>query len=352
MLIPELPRHLSNLGGSEYVGYAIFLFTLTAGISRPFSGKLTDSIGRVPVMIFGSLVCFLCGFLYPMLLTVNGFLWLRLFHGMSTGTKPTATAAYVADITPADRRGEAMGMLALFTATGMSFGPSIGAFFTKNYGINVMFYVTSLFALLSILILGKLQETLAEKQEFSWRLLKLGKDEIFEKMVMLPFVVNLLFSFSYGVVLTLLPIIGEKMGIENKGLFFSIYTLASIAVRLALPKISDQKGRIPVLILAALILVASMVLLIYLDGILSYWISGILFGVAWGFISPTISAWTVDLSLEEKRGKALATMYIALELGIGIGAYFAGKMIFVSNNGQFYAFLFSALFSGLAFVIL
>ena len=60
MLIPELPDYLTSLGGEEYKGLIISLFTLTAGFSRPFSGRLTDRIGRVPVMAFGSLVCFVC----------------------------------------------------------------------------------------------------------------------------------------------------------------------------------------------------------------------------------------------------------------------------------------------------
>jgi MFS family permease len=51
MLIPELPAFLSSLGGASYKGYIIALFTLTAGLSRPFSGRLTDTIGRVPVFI-------------------------------------------------------------------------------------------------------------------------------------------------------------------------------------------------------------------------------------------------------------------------------------------------------------
>ena len=91
MMIPELPDYLTKLGGAEYKGLIIALFTLMAGISRPFSGKLTDTIGRVPVMIFGSLVCVVCSLLYPVLTSVAGFLLLRFFHGFSTGFKPTAT---------------------------------------------------------------------------------------------------------------------------------------------------------------------------------------------------------------------------------------------------------------------
>ncbi|WP_408641393.1 MFS transporter [Spirosoma telluris] len=43
--------------------------------------------------------------------------------------------------------------------------------------------------------------------------------------------------------------------------------------------------------------------------------------------SPTITAWTADLSDEKTRGRAMATMYIALEAGIGLGALGAGWVL-------------------------
>jgi MFS family permease len=139
MLIPELPAYLSSLGGTEYKGLIIALFTLTAGISRPFSGKLTDTIGRVPVMAFGSVVCFVCGLLYPVLGSVAGFLFLRLLHGFSTGFKPTATAAYVADIAPTARWGEALGIHGLCFSTGMAVGPAIGGYITLYFHLMFCF---------------------------------------------------------------------------------------------------------------------------------------------------------------------------------------------------------------------
>ena len=78
MLIPELPNYLSGLGGADYKGLIIALFTLTAGLSRPFSGKLTDTIGRKPVLIFGAIICVITGVFYPILTSISGFLFLRL----------------------------------------------------------------------------------------------------------------------------------------------------------------------------------------------------------------------------------------------------------------------------------
>ena len=42
LLLPELPDHLTRLGGGECKGFIIALFALTAAISRPFSSKLAE----------------------------------------------------------------------------------------------------------------------------------------------------------------------------------------------------------------------------------------------------------------------------------------------------------------------
>src|SRR5262245_58932595 len=80
MMIPELPTYLTKLGGAEHKGLIIALFTITAGLSRPFSGKLSDTIGRLPVMYIGVFACVICSLLYPVLAFVTGFLALRFFH--------------------------------------------------------------------------------------------------------------------------------------------------------------------------------------------------------------------------------------------------------------------------------
>ncbi len=332
MMIPELPNYLTRLGGPEYVGLIIALFTLTAGVSRPFSGKITDTVGRVPVMAFGSMVCFVCGLLYPYLITVWGFLTLRLIHGFSTGTKPTATSAYVADIVPATRRGEAMGTLGLFTAMGMSLGPAIGSWLATSYSMNTMFWTSSVFALFSIGILLRMPETLVQTQPLRWGLLRLKKAELFNPQALPPFIVLLLQSVSYGAVLTVVSTLGASLGITNKGLFFTVYTVASLVVRLLFSRTSDRYGRVPVLMVATTVLAISMGMLMLADpaepaALTWFWSAAIGYGLASGMNSPTVQAWTIDLSGEATRGRALATMYIALEAGIGLGAVGAGWLL-------------------------
>lgn len=330
MLIPELPAYLSGMGGASYKGLIIALFTLTAGFSRPFSGKLTDKIGRVPVMAVGSIVCFVCGLLYPVLTTVAGFLFLRLIHGFSTGFKPTATAAYVADLVPKDRWGEALGVHGICFSTGLAIGPAIGSTITDHFSINILFYCSSLFALMSIAILANMKESLAEKERFSFSLLKIKKNEIIERKVIPASLVTLLSYVSYGAILTVIGDWSKYLGTSNKGLFFMVFTLTSLLIRFVAGKASDQYGRVLILKVSLGLLAISLVWIGLAGSSFSLMAASALYGVATGMLSPASYAWTIDLSDPEHRGKAVATMYIALEAGIGLGALLAG-WLFVDN---------------------
>lgn len=324
MLIPELPEYLSSMGGAEYKGLIIALFTLTAGISRPFSGRLTDTMGRVPVMATGSIVCFVCGFLYPVLSTVSGFLFLRLLHGFSTGFKPTATAAYVADIIPRERWGEALGLHGLCFSTGMAIGPAIGSSIKMYFSMNILFYASSLFALLSILILMNMKETLKDKERFRFSILKISRKDIIAVEVLPAAIVTFLSYIAYGAILTLIPDWSQHMGIENKGLFFMVYTIASLLIRFIAGKASDRYGRIRIINIGLALLILSLIVIGFADHFTGLMTGSCLYGIATGILSPALNAWTVDMSHIDHRGKAMATMYIALEAGIGLGALCAG----------------------------
>ena len=340
------------MGGAEYKGWIIALFTLMAGISRPFSGKLTDTIGRVPVMIFGSLVCVICSLMYPILTTVSGFLLLRFFHGFSTGFKPTATSAYGADVVHESRRGEAMGALAIGYTMGSSIAPLIGSYMVMNYSYQAMFITSSVFALGSVAILYNIHETLEQTQKFSFKLLKIKRSEIFDLSALRPAWIMLLLCFSIGCVITLSPDLSESLGMHNKGIFYAVYTIASLLIRLVAGKASDRYGRVPVLIISSFVMVIAMVALSYSNSVFTMLVSASILGLSVGMNGPTLMAWTVDLCKEENRGKAVASVYIALEMGIGMGALFSGWIYHNEIPKMKYAFLLTALLAVIAMVFL
>lgn len=326
MMIPELPAYLDEMGGGAHKGLIIGLFTITAGVSRPFSGKLADTVGRIPVMYVGTFACVVCSMLYPPLAFVSGFLALRFFHGFSTGFKPTGTSAYVADIVPPGRLGEAMGLLGICYSLGASASPPLGSWMVKYFDGDhaPMFYTSAVLAVVSMAILMNLKETLREKQPFRLDLLKVTRNDVFDPLAIPAAIVMILCYFSYGVILTLVPDLSDHAGLENRGTFFSVFTLASISTRLFAGKISDRLGRVPVMKVSAILIGISMLAFAKAGSPAMIYVAATLFGLGLGIFAPAINAWTIDLGNPERKGRAIATMYIALEIAIGSGAFLSG----------------------------
>ncbi len=341
-MIPELPSYLDSIGGGEYKGLIIALFTVTAGLSRPFSGKLADKVGRIPVMVVGAVVSGVAALFYPLISGVVGFFALRLFHGFSTGFKPTGTSAYIADLVPVDRRGEAMGVIGFFSSLGMAAGPSIGGWVASEFTLNMMFYTSSAFAVSSVAILIGMKETLQAPKKFSAEYLKIKADEVFEPKV-IPASINMGLSvFSFGAILTVVPDLSDSLGVSNRGQFFTFFTFSSLLIRLLAGKVSDKYGRIPVLKAGGIVVFLALIIMSQVDTYFWFVVGGILFGIGVGLHSPTVFAWTVDLSDEKHRGRGIATMYIALEIGIGVGASMAGWVFANEIQNIEYVFYMSA----------
>lgn len=334
MIIPELPAYLTGLGGPQYKGLIIALFTLTAGLSRPFSGKLADLIGRKPVMVVGILVCMGCSLMYPILTSVAGFLLLRLIHGFSTGFSPTAIVAYVSDIVPVHRRGEAMGIIGVSINVGSSISPPVGSFLTHHFSLSSMFAASSFLAFISLLLLIRLHETIHNRFPFHIRQLKLSRNEIIHSRAILPALVCGLSYFGYGAVLTVAPDQSEYLNMTNKGLFFTSFTLFTVLSRVVAGRVSDRYGRLPVMRFAIVFLVFSYIYFSYVDNPIQLILASGMVGFSIGIVIPSVFAWTADRSDDQNRGKSFATMYIGLEFAIGSGAILSA-WLYDSNPSNF-----------------
>jgi MFS family permease len=179
-------------------------------------------------------------------------------------------------------------------------------------------------AVLSMVILMNLKETLKEKQPFQLSLLKVGRTDVFDPLALPAAAVMIFCYISYGVILTLVPDLSDQLGVENRGTFFTIFTLASVSTRFSAGKISDRLGRVPVLKASAILIAIAMIAFAVADSKPMLYLASTLFGLGNGVFSPAINAWTVDLGDPGRKGRALATMYISLEIAIGGGALIAG----------------------------
>lgn len=339
MVMPELPGYLTMLGRSDLIGWIVGLFTVGAFFSRFVSGRIADHAGRRPVMLFGTWITTIAGFGYigvgyihgsdfmpwqGMPLAIWFFLLLRLFHGMSTGFRPTGTTAFLTDITPINRRGEALGYLGVAGNAGMAGGPALGSWLTVEYGYDAMFIGSSILGVLALIMTIRLPESLPQARPVLLKDLNVFKGPVLDWSSWPASVALLPVAFAFGTFLTITPDFVDSLGYVYKGSFNTIIVVASISMRFIAGRASDRYGRVPLLIIGGLLMACGMGGLAYADSKATATVAGLIYGASIGINMPTIFAWTADLARPGKIALALGTMLMALELGIGGGAVFSG----------------------------
>jgi len=320
LILPEMNGFISGLGGSEVKGSIIFLFSVAAGVSRPFAGRLADLIGRKRSVFIGLGIAIAASISYAWVGALSVFFVLRFAHGLSAGFAPTGATALLTDILPPGRKGAAMGLWGTFISLGIGVGQALGSYIFERSNFDTLFMTSAAFGILALLLLSPIKETLPEQQAFQWRQLLIKWEDVVEPSVKPAALIMLLTAISSGLIFVLTPDYSTYLGIANKGYFFGIYVLSTIGIRLVFSSLSDRIGRRETMIIGCSLLVLSMVLLGYADDVWSYSFAAAIFGLATGISSPTLFAWTADLSLAHRRGTGSGTLFIALEIGILIGS--------------------------------
>lgn len=352
LIMPELNQFITLLGGEEYKGLIISLFTISAGISRPFSGKLADTIGRKPVALIGIVISFATCLLYPLTMSVWVFLVLRFIHGFSTGFTPTGATALITDLLPVDKRGKGMGIWGTFISLGIGVGQSLGSWIFQVAGMNSLFLVAAFVSVTAGILLQFVKETHTAPIRFSINQLNIGRRDIVEPVVIPSAIVMFLTAACSGIIFVLTPDLSVFLGIENKGWFFGIYVLATLLIRVFSGSLSDRIGRRQTLIIGVVILIISMLLIGFARDKNAYTLAALCFGIATGVSSPTLFAWTADLSHIDRRGVGVGTLFIALEFGIMTGSlstiFFYQNTLMSITTG----FIVGAVFAFLALIYL
>jgi MFS family permease len=131
IVIPLLPFYGQTLDAPPWqVALMFSAYSLGQFVAEPFWGRLSDRIGRKPVLMI-TILANAAGYLA---LAFVPNIWLaigvRLFTGLGAGNVSTAQG-YVADVTPPELRAGRMGLIGAAFGLGFIFGPAIGGLLTR-----------------------------------------------------------------------------------------------------------------------------------------------------------------------------------------------------------------------------
>jgi MFS family permease len=336
IVLPELPDVLRKMKGEDYLGFILPSFAFSALLARPFSGWVTDKLGRKQAMIGGALFCVLAGVLYPWAQTVWIFFLSRFLHGFSTGFSPTGFTAFTTDVVAEEKRGEALGWQGIFSNSGTAVGYAMGAWLVLCWGQDGLFLCSSILAAAAIVIFSLLPETkpnsVNNKPEggfFYWKAWQ-------------PSLLMLLVCVPLGALLTVMPDYTSALGFSNKGIFLTVYIGSSLLVRVFSGRLSDRLGRAAGIGIGTAFQVCALLLLFFET---AFFPAAILYGIGQGFNAPSLFAWAGDVSTAETRGRAISMLFIALESGIIIGGLGSGLILNLYDSGYNLVFGFCAIAS-------
>src|SRR5438046_2068660 len=124
-----LPRIITDLHGNQLYTWAVTVYLLTATISGPIYGKLSDLFGRRPIVIFAVVLFLVSSVLAGLSQEMWQLILFRGLQGLGGGAIFPVSLAVVADLyTPADR-GTYVGLFGAVFGTPSPFGPALGLLF-------------------------------------------------------------------------------------------------------------------------------------------------------------------------------------------------------------------------------
>lgn len=337
MILATFPFFISYLGYSDTVsGICVAVFSLIAVVFRPIVGWMLDSGKRKIILLIG-----LCGMgmmplgyllVYTLISSIVLAIICRLAHGIALAFSNTSTSTIASDIIPKERFSEGMGMFGMATALATSCAPAIGEML-MNIGFNYLFIVSTITMIISLVLFAflKTPKLKLEKKKFSIK-------GLVEKNSLPASATALIFLLTYGTLenYTLKFASTQESITLSGGLFFAIMAIMLLVTRITIGKVADKKGEAIFVYSCNILMLIAFLLLAFIPNNITFILSAILSGYAFGGIEPSLQAMAVNIASPERRGAANSTFLCAYDIGIGVGGGIAGVLIdIVGYNHMF-----------------
>ena len=325
-LLPTLPLYIDDVGASKQeIGLVMGSFAIGLLLSRPMLGRLADERGRKIVLVIGTSVAAIAPFGYLATQSLGLLILVRIFHGISIAAFTTGYSALVADLAPAETRGEIIGYMTLATPIGLAIGPALGGYLEATSGYGILFLLSA--ELGFVALLGIVQVTNPPVQTYEQTE---GEDRNFWQIlgsprVRVPTIVMLLVGLSLGAVHTFVSLFLKSTQVDfNGGLFFTAAAISSFSIRVFAGKASDRFGRGLFITFGIFCYVLALILLWQAYSPIVFLLAAIAEGAGGGTLISMMITMMADRSLPQERGKIFAICIAGLDLGIAIAAPLLG----------------------------
>lgn len=321
-LLPVIPLRIVDLGGEKgTAGTFLFVYTLSSAFAAPIMGTVADHIGRRRMLVSASLLFVVFSLAYGIVPWLPLVLLIAVVHGALWSSILAAAGAIMTDFIPPERRTEGLAYWGLAPTAAIAFAPAVG-FFVYRFGwftlcaeIAVLSALTAVFG--SRLPGGEKRD--AEKPFPHPR-------EFWDVDVIVATLSLGVVAFGYGGVTSYVALLSRERGIHPESLFFTVFSLGTLAIRLFVPRLGDRYGPKVLLYPSFVAMPIAFALLAYAHDRVQMSISAALFGMGLGLAFPAFMTFVMAHTPDDRRARTFGSVILGFDTGIGLGSFVIGAI--------------------------
>lgn len=319
---------------TSMAGLASSIFIIGSLFGRLGGGRLIGQWGSKRTLFYGLIGFLITTLLYFATFNISLLLVYRLLQGVAVGLVGTATGTIIAQILPANRRGEGIGYFSLSAILATAVGPYIGLLLLQNFeGFQVIFIFNAILAVIVLLMffLIKFPESLihpttTSKTQAAENTGFLSK--FIEGRAVPISLVALFVGLAYSGVLSFMSFYTADIHLEKiGGYFFLIYAVVVILTRPVTGKLLDSRGANIIIYPCLIIFAAGMFFFSTATTSAVFIIAAICIGMGYGNFTSVAQAVAVKQTPRERMGLATSTFFILYDIGLGFGPYVLGLLV-------------------------
>ena len=330
LYVASLPSRYLDLPVPVLVGILISIYGIIFSFAQPFTGALSDRLGRRKPMIQVGLAIMAAGTLSFML--VDHFvelLALRILQGVAVAISIPASMSILTAITRKETRGAAMGVYSTFRLIGFASGPIIGGAAYVQFGFNAAFLIGAGFVLLAMLLVQiwvrdvPARSDAAAASSRSYRILD---RRLLTPGILSATLATFLLANCFSMVTTLENEFNARLGMTALGFGFAYSTLmiSRLILQVPLGRLSDIIGRKPVIIAGLLLMVPSTALLGQTTEAWQLVVLRFFQGIAAAGIAAPSFAIAGDLSTDGGEARQMGLVSAGFGFGMALGPLLGG----------------------------
>lgn len=342
MLAPILPIHFKLQGLTEaQIGFIMGIVSLGALVVRPWTGMCVDTRGSRPTVLFGQCLTIAGIAAYFWAANFWSLLLLRFYQGIAMAFYGTGSITFASGVETKENTSSAIAYFSLFTMIGLGIGTSVAPLVYHSFGFIPVIAVgltTATCALFAMWLFSKATPRCKSELRVPFRAV------LKQKEVMAPSVCLFASNFALGTAFTFVPLLALDRQITDYVVFYAAFSFAVVSARGSVHYINSRWQPERTSVYASFLNIASALILALFPSTLMFTLSGVLVGLGFGIIYPTLAGYIVHRVNEANKGTALSILAGAGDIGNALGASALG--IVAQTMG------FTAVFSAAAFVIL